>query len=442
MKIRRILTFTVSLSVTSLGSACAPDSTSTDDELGDESSDGTDTTDTTDTTDGTDTAGDEGDGSMLYDPQVIHRFEFTLSDAALAQLAADGAASFMDSTHVDTYVEGDLEIDGVLYPQVGLRVKGNSSRAMSEGLNLPFKLDMDRFVEGQKVDGRTKINLHNDASDASFMRDYVSYAAWRRAGVAASRTGWADVYVNGELLGFYTLVEQVGDTVLSTVYDNGDRALYKPEPAAGWLTYEGDAIEAYENLDIESEGDGLHTAFLDFVRAIEQRPVSEWSTVFDVESTLLYFAGNVALGNWDTYVAMGHNYYLYEGEVGRISMLPWDMNLAQGTLTGICPNDAGGFGGGGFPMPPDGGGFPSMGDPVLYDGLFADPDAFTQYRDVLLDLIENAASPAAIEADIAAVEPLLGDRLDAAAVQEVRDNVAQREATIASMIDSTTTCIE
>lgn len=424
-------------------SACVPES-STDDELGEDTEGsgdtqgGGDTQGSEDTQDSEDT---QGEDSSLYDPLVIHEFRFTLDDAALAQIRADGEASGFDENHVDTYVEGDLDIDGVVYPSIGLRVKGNSSRAMSVGDYLPFKLDMNRFGVDQAVDGQTKINLHNNASDKSFMHDYLSYAAWRRAGVAASRTGWADVYLNGEYLGFYTLVEQVGDDLLATYFDDGERALYKPEAPAGWLAWAGEDIAAYENLDVEAEGDGTHAAFLAFVAAIDQQDVAQWDAVFDVDSVLRYLAGNVALGNWDTYVAMGHNFYLYEAEAGRIAMLPWDMNLSQGTLTGICPTDAGGPGGGGGPMM-GGGGFPNAGDPILHDRLLGDPEGFARYQDVLHELITGAAAPAQLEADILAVEALLGDRIAASALQDVRDNLAQRESTILAGLASPTGCVE
>lgn len=432
--------------------ACVPDS-SGDDELGDAASSESETSEpgdaasedtSEDTSEAGDTGGDgEGEGSSLYDPLIIHEFRFTLDQAALDQLRADGEASGFDESHVDTYVEGELEIDGVLYPGVGLRVKGNSSREMSVGDYLPFKLDMNRFGVDQAVDGQTKINMHNNASDKSFMHDYLSYAAWRRAGVAASRTGWADVYFNDEFLGFYTLVEQVGDELLARHYDAGDRALYKPEAPAGWLGWEGEDIAAYENLDIEAEGDGTHAAFLAFVAAIDQQEVAQWDAVFDVDSVLRYFAGNVALGNWDTYVAMGHNFYLYEGEAGRIAMLPWDMNLSQGTLTGICPSDAGGPGGGGGGFPPmGGGGFPGAGEPILHDRLLGDPEGFARYAAALLELITGPARPDLLEADIVAVESLLGDRISATALQDVRDNLAQRESTILAGLETTTTCVE
>lgn len=48
----------------------------------------------------------------------------------------------------------------------------------------------------------------------------------------------------------------------------------------------------------------------------------------DVDEALRYFAVNTTLVNLDSYISsMKHNYYLYE-EDGKISILPWDLNLS------------------------------------------------------------------------------------------------------------------
>ena len=50
----------------------------------------------------------------------------------------------------------------------------------------------------------------------------------------------------------------------------------------------------------------------------------------DVDAMLRYLAANVFVVNMDSYFSnMAHNYYLYE-EDGRLTMLPWDYNLAFG----------------------------------------------------------------------------------------------------------------
>ena len=56
--------------------------------------------------------------------------------------------------------------------------------------------------------------------------------------------------------------------------------------------------------------------------------------VVDVEMALRYFVVHNFVVNGDSYTgSMIHNYYLYE-EDGKLSMIPWDYNLAFGTFQG------------------------------------------------------------------------------------------------------------
>lgn len=58
------------------------------------------------------------------------------------------------------------------------------------------------------------------------------------------------------------------------------------------------------------------------------------SRAVDVEAVLKYFVVHNFVVNGDSYTgSMIHNYYLYE-ENGRLSMLPWDYNLAFGSFQG------------------------------------------------------------------------------------------------------------
>lgn len=52
--------------------------------------------------------------------------------------------------------------------------------------------------------------------------------------------------------------------------------------------------------------------------------------IVDVDAVLRYFAAHTVVVNLDSYISnMGHNYYLYEHD-GKLTMLPWDYNLAFG----------------------------------------------------------------------------------------------------------------
>ena len=57
------------------------------------------------------------------------------------------------------------------------------------------------------------------------------------------------------------------------------------------------------------------------------------ASVVDVEAVIRYFVVHNFLVNSDSYTGMMiHNYYLYE-EDGKLSMIPWDYNLAYGTMS-------------------------------------------------------------------------------------------------------------
>lgn len=61
---------------------------------------------------------------------------------------------------------------------------------------------------------------------------------------------------------------------------------------------------------------------------------SELEKYVNVDALLRYIAVNAFVVNMDSYFSnMTHNYYLYE-ENGRLSMLPWDYNLAFGSFRG------------------------------------------------------------------------------------------------------------
>jgi spore coat protein CotH len=419
-------------------------------------------------------------GRVVYDPMRVAKIEIDVGETDRETLRAEANQQINSDNF--TYVVANVKFDGQLYEMVGLRVKGNSSRRASADNPdaIPYKLDMNKFVEGQKLDGLTKINLHRNAS----LNEYLSYGAFRKAGTAASRTGWADVTLNGASLGLYTLVEQVDERMLESFYAEPDGELYKPEPPIGYLTYSGDDIAAYGDVGYKADQETDHATFLKLVRTINEEAVTSWDAVLDVDSVLQYFAGNVALGNWDTYVAMGHNYYLFEATPGHMTMLPWDLNLSQAASSTVCPHElrGGGPGGGGprradrgdagvpgegfMPpegfvppegfMPPDGGmrpegvmgrGSPGGGGPFggsgnapLYTRLMQSEDGFARYVEVLKEFMQGPGSADELNRDIDAVVPVLGERLTTDAVTSLRADITARLASLESGLETITTC--
>ncbi len=101
------------------------------------------------------------------------------------------------------------------------------------------------------------------------------------------------------------------------------------------LQYVDDNTDSYENIWNNAKTD---ISEADKVRLMESlRKLSsqeELESVVDVEQVIRYFVVHNFVCNGDSYTgSMIHNYYLYE-ENGKLSMLPWDYNLAFGTFQG------------------------------------------------------------------------------------------------------------
>lgn len=99
------------------------------------------------------------------------------------------------------------------------------------------------------------------------------------------------------------------------------------------LKYIDDEYESYSNIFENAKTD---VTDLDKDRLIASlKSLGENSDIentVDIEQVIRYFTVHNFVCNWDSYTgSMVHNYYLYE-EDGRLSMIPWDYNLAFGTF--------------------------------------------------------------------------------------------------------------
>lgn len=107
------------------------------------------------------------------------------------------------------------------------------------------------------------------------------------------------------------------------------------------LQYLGDDFSSYSDILDNAKTDVTDA---DKTRLIESLKIlssgENIENVVNVEEVLRYFVVNNFLVNGDSYVgSMVHNYYLYE-EDGKLSMIPWDYNLAYGTFHTLQTNSS------------------------------------------------------------------------------------------------------
>ena len=101
------------------------------------------------------------------------------------------------------------------------------------------------------------------------------------------------------------------------------------------LQYIDDDPDSYANIFDNAKTNATEADQLRLIQSLKALGEGgDVSDVVDVDQVLRYFVVHNFVVNGDSYTgSMVHNYYLYE-EDGRLSMLPWDYNLAFGGFQG------------------------------------------------------------------------------------------------------------
>lgn len=282
---------------------------------------------------------------------VIESDDWSLMQEDLAANISTGRDKGMSTETSDyepIWVESSVTVNGITWDHVGIRYKGNSSltSAVSSGNNkLSFKLDFDEFeeeypdTEDQRFYGFKQLNLNNNFSDSSLMREKVAADLFRSFDITASQTTFAIVSVDygegAQYFGVYTLVEEMDDTGILSQFTDDTGNLYKPDGDAAAFS-EGSFDESeMEKKTNEDEADYSDVeALYDIINSdLRISDVEAWQaaleSVFDVDEFLKYLAVNNVIQNWDTYGNMTHNFYLYnDPESGLLTWIPWDNNEA------------------------------------------------------------------------------------------------------------------
>lgn len=249
-----------------------------------------------------------------------------------------------------------VTINGDTYKNIAVRPKGNSSlksvassstknkENSSESKNsstqtkgedrFSLKIDFDEYVSGQTMEGLTQLNLNNNYSDPSYMREFISYSICEDMGLKTPEMAYAKVSINGKYHGLYLAVESILEPFIENSFDTISGDLYKSTGAQGGnLKYSGDDFKNYSSMEVKSDRKNAdYTKFTNMLKALESGKDIE--KYLDVDSALKYIALNTALLNLDSYQgSFGHNYYLYE-ENGKFTVIPWDLNMAFGGFNG------------------------------------------------------------------------------------------------------------
>lgn len=296
---------------------------------------------------GTDASPGSPDGSVgpdameqpeknIFDESRIWTYEITVAPDQLAWLN--------ENALLEQYVPVEVAVDGEVYPQAAMRYKGSFGtlhRCFTNGerndlcAKLSIKLSFNEYDSDGKYHGVKKLNFHSMLSDMSLMHEAIGYKLFRDMGVAAPRTTYAKVIVNGENLGLFSVIENIDGRFARDRF-NADGNIYKD----AWPTGDNADAEHFERALNTNEGSSVDR-FVRFSTAINaagdsgfRDTIESWT---DTDQLVGYFAVARLIEHWDdvttwycftpTGKCVNHNYSWYESPTeDRVTLIPWDLD--------------------------------------------------------------------------------------------------------------------
>lgn len=149
------------------------------------------------------------------------------------EMDEDSWQEMLDNAASEEYTAANITVNGTTYNNVAIRPKGNSSLSQlvtdDSTERYSFKIKLDKYVDGQTLDGLSKLVLNNNMSDTTSMKEYLSYKLLDSLGIPTPVCSYAHITVNGEEWGLYLAVEPIEEEFIERNYGSIDGNLYKPE---------------------------------------------------------------------------------------------------------------------------------------------------------------------------------------------------------------------
>ncbi|MEA3445412.1 MAG: CotH kinase family protein [Bacteroidota bacterium] len=276
-------------------------------------------------------------GDNFFDSDTIHEIRLTFNQANYWD-SLIYYKNLTDSIGENIYMEAGLEINGTALNPIGARIKGNSSYWAYPGNKKAFKLDLNEYFSEQKYDGFKKLSLNNSFNDPSFLREKLLLDYIRKHNIPGPRCTFANVYINNNYWGFYTVVEQIDKTFLDDYFGNKDGNLFKGDPH-GKLKWKGpDQTQYYNDYELKTnESTNDWSDLVELIDKINNSSPAEFedslNSIFNTSIYLKSWAANILFVSLDSYIGFGHNYYIYHNSAThKFEWITWDANGCFGVF--------------------------------------------------------------------------------------------------------------
>ena len=248
----------------------------------------------------------------FFQLSMVHRVEITIDPAQWQGFMQEHA----NTLAVPQWRQADFKIDGVPLTKVGFKTFGFGSRLSAP--NKPnLNLDLKKYVAGQNFNGVSRMRIKNNGQDPSGLREAISYEAMRTAGLGAARSTWAELSVNGEPYGFYSVEEAFTSSFVFERTGNENGTAYEADDCQGFVapTIGGCAkiLDFYQRAfnPLVGAGEDL-VALCTAMNGPADQFVSSVSPLIDLDQWITAVAAATALaGDYDGFSTNGNNFRMY-----------------------------------------------------------------------------------------------------------------------------------
>lgn len=272
---------------------------------------------------------EEPTSAEVFDDTAVHELRLEMHGGDWSELQA----RYLENTFYPT----DVTWNGYTVRNAGVRSRGTGSRdARKPGLRITF----DEYVDDQTFAGLKGLVLDNFRQDPGMMKESLSMALFARMGLAAPRVSHARVFVNGDYLGLFAVIEPIDKRFLRRTLGEDSGYLYEFEWAGAYrfewlgadpLRYAG----MFESETRESEPAAQRLSTLvQMITATTRESTSAWqrtmSRYFDFQRLFAYVAVESFLSDHDGLAGDWgiNNFYLYRfADSDRFQFLPWDKDV-------------------------------------------------------------------------------------------------------------------
>jgi hypothetical protein len=264
----------------------------------------------------------------LYDTTILRTVHLTFHNPNWLQLLRQNYTS-------EIPILADMVVEGVTYPNVGVRIRGNTSyTALPSGSEkFSLKVYMDHVDPNQKLMGYSTLNFNNGFRDPTFCREVV-YNNYVAQFIPNPRANHVVVTLNGQNWGVYVNVQQANKAMLSRWFADADglRIRASNNPNGPGLRYNGASPTGYTGYEILYDG-GLADPWGRLIAvcdALTNWPLATWQNI-DMRFAIDPSIWSVVLENFltddDGYVNKGADFLTYRDPIDqRMHLLQRDAN--------------------------------------------------------------------------------------------------------------------